>query len=199
VARPRRMIVSVPPWQQAISMATGMTIWPWAYPTRTNRLFNIATAGVITGVQDLDPGLGLDFVPYLSLRGKREHLEDEDTFDLEPGFDLRYRITPGLTATLTVNTGYFRDRLLPTATLVYDKRSNSGAFLAQLTYRWTENFSATFGAALFAGRVEKKKAPLNPPASLNRTGRGANKSFAENGLSILRDRDELFLQVRYTF
>ena len=101
--------------------------------------------------------------------------------------------------TLTVTTGYYRDRLLPAATVVYDMRSNSGALLAQLTYRWTESFSATFGVAAFAGRVEKKRAPVNPVASLNRVGRGRNKSFVENGLSVLRDRDELFLKVRYTF
>jgi hypothetical protein len=102
-------------------------------------------------------------------------------------------------ATFTVQSGYYQDRLLPVLTLVYDFRSNSGAFLPQLTYRFTENFSATVGVALFMGRFEEKTAPLNPIASTNRTGRGAYKEFVENGLSVVRDRDEVFLRVRYSF
>ena len=44
--------------------------------------------------------------------------------------------------TFTIQTGYFQDRLLPGITFVYDVNSNSGAILPQLTYRFTENFSA---------------------------------------------------------
>lgn len=102
-------------------------------------------------------------------------------------------------ATLTITTGYFRDRLMPAATFVYDMNSNSGAFLGQVTYRFTESFSATVGAALFMGRVQAKRGPVNPVASLNPIGRGRNNSFVENGLSVLRDRDEAFLKVRFTF
>jgi hypothetical protein len=102
-------------------------------------------------------------------------------------------------ATLTVNTGYFQDRLLPSVTFVYDFQSNSGAVLPQVAYRFTSNFSATFGLSFFYGRFEPKTAALNPIASLNRTGRHANTDFVENGLSVIRDRDEAFLLVRYTF
>jgi len=73
------------------------------------------------------------------------------------------------------------------------------ATLGQVTYRFTESFSATVGAALFMGRVQKKRGPVNPVASLNPIGRGRNNSFVENGLSVLRDRDEAFLKIRYTF
>ncbi|MCP3982937.1 MAG: hypothetical protein GY723_01025 [bacterium] len=102
-------------------------------------------------------------------------------------------------ATLTVVSGYFQDRLNPAVTLVWDVGSDSGAVLGQVQYRFTSNFSATFGLALFAGRTQRKDMPINPIASRNRTGRGASKSFVENGLSAIRDRDELFLRVRYTF
>jgi hypothetical protein len=30
-------------------------------------------------------------------------------------------------------------------------------------------------------------------------GRGAYKSFVENGLSAVRERDEIFMRIRYTF
>jgi hypothetical protein len=102
--------------------------------------------------------------------------------------------------TFTVDTGYFQDRLLPVATFVYDFPSNSGALLPEILYRFTENFSATFGLAFFWGRFQARTAPLatvgDPPF---RTGRHAQKDFVENGLSVVRDRDEIFLRVRYTF
>jgi hypothetical protein len=101
--------------------------------------------------------------------------------------------------TFTVTTGYFQDRLLPSLTLVYDKRSNSGAFLPQVQYRFTENFSVTFGLALFAGRWEARTMSINPIASRNRTGRHAYDDFVQNGLSVIRDQDEAFLRLRYTF
>jgi hypothetical protein len=104
-----------------------------------------------------------------------------------------------LLATLTVSTGYFQDRLLPAVTVVYDVPSSSGAVLPQVTYRFTSNFSATFGLAGFWGGFESRRAALNPVASLNRTGRDAYRDFVENGLSVIRDRDELYLLVRYSF
>jgi hypothetical protein len=33
----------------------------------------------------------------------------------------------------------------------------------------------------------------------NRVGRHAYRDFVENGLSAVRDRDEMFLRIRYTF
>jgi hypothetical protein len=102
-------------------------------------------------------------------------------------------------ATFTVTSGYFQDRLLPGVTFVYDFQSNSGAALPVVTYRFTENFFATFGVAGFWGRYEHKPAPLIPTALPDRVGEGANKSFVENGLSAVRERDEIFLRVRYTF
>ena len=100
---------------------------------------------------------------------------------------------------LAVNTGYFDDRLMPSMTLVYDMRSNSGAFLPQVLYRFSAEFSASVGMALFIGREESRDMAISPTALGNRTGRHANKDFVENGLSAVRDRDEIFLRLRYTF
>ena len=103
-------------------------------------------------------------------------------------------------ATLLVTTGYYQDRLLPTLTFVYDFQSVSGAAIPQLSYRFTENFSATIGAAFFLGRTQLVDMPLNPlPAAGHRQGERAYQDGVENGLSVLRDRDELFLRLRYTF
>jgi hypothetical protein len=100
---------------------------------------------------------------------------------------------------LSVNTGYFDDRLLPSLTLVYDASSSSGAGIAQVQYRYTSNFSVTVGVALFAGREEPREMALSPLALGNRTGKNAYDDFVENGISAVRDRDELFMRLRYTF
>ncbi len=103
-------------------------------------------------------------------------------------------------ATFTVSTGYFQDRLLPGFTLVYDFHSQSGAGLANVTYRLTENFSATVGMAGFFGHYQTKTPALwSTGVGGNRVGRGAYQTFVENGLSPIRERDELYLTLRYTF
>jgi hypothetical protein len=101
--------------------------------------------------------------------------------------------------TFTVSTGYFQDRLLPGITVVYDVKSNSGAVLPAVTYRFTENFSASVGLAGFFGREQGKLPPLFEVALFNRAGRGEYTTFVENGLSGIRERDELWLTIRYTF
>ncbi len=100
---------------------------------------------------------------------------------------------------LVIETGYFDDRLIPRMTFVYDKRSNSGAFIPQFTYKFTADFVANFGLALFAGRMEGRDMPFSPNLLEARVGRFGYKNFVENGLSAVRDRDEVFLRLRYTF
>jgi hypothetical protein len=101
---------------------------------------------------------------------------------------------------LSVSTGYYQDRLLPSVTFVYDTQSVSGAALAQVTYRYNEDFSVSFGASMFMGREELTQASVNSagPAG-NRQGKHAYQDGTENGLAAVRDRDEVFLRLRYTF
>jgi hypothetical protein len=101
---------------------------------------------------------------------------------------------------LAIATGYFQDRLLPSLTVVYFVNGNSFAVLPQVTYRFTENFQATVGLAAFAGREQERIAPLNGLApGGQRFGRNAYKTFIEPGLAVVRERDEIFLRIRYTF
>jgi hypothetical protein len=101
--------------------------------------------------------------------------------------------------TLTMQTGYFQDRLLPGITWVYDVKSNSGAALPELQYRITESFSMTLGFALFWGRYQSKQYPINPLSLDNQVGRGAYTNWVDNGISVVRQRDEVFFNLRYTF
>ncbi len=101
--------------------------------------------------------------------------------------------------TFTTQTGYFQDRLLPGITWVYDVQSESGAALPSITYRFTESFSATFGFALFWGRYEGKDLPVNTLTPGNQAGAWAYREWVENGLAAIRDRDEVYMRIRYTF
>jgi hypothetical protein len=100
---------------------------------------------------------------------------------------------------LTFETGFFDDRLTPRHTLVYDVQSNSGAWLPSIQYRFTANFSATFGLAVFTGREQFRRMSLEPTNLSSRAGQHAYTEVVENGLSAVRDRDEVFLRIRYTF
>lgn len=71
-----------------------------------NRQQNPANSGQIVGLVGLQQGAGLDIVPGFRVG----HIDDdatgreEDYF--EPSFDAFYKVTPGLTASLTVNTDF---------------------------------------------------------------------------------------------
>ena len=64
-------------------------------------------------------------------------------------------------ATFTVTTGYFQDRLLPGVTFVYDFGSVSGGILPELTYRFTENFSATVGMGQYRPAGGRGRSPAH--------------------------------------
>ena len=99
-----------------------------------------------------------------------------------------------------IATGYFQDRLLPSLTLVYFVRNNSAAVLPEITYRFTENFQATVGLAAFMGRDQERVMPINDINIVgSRFGRNAYKTTVSNGLSIIRERDEIYFRLRYTF
>ncbi len=102
--------------------------------------------------------------------------------------------------TFTVQTGYFQDRLLPGVTFVYDRRSNSGAALTSIGYRFSEAFSATIGMNFFWGRFQTTDIPIQGLGTVgNQVGSAAFTQGVENGLAVVRERDEFFMRLRYTF
>ena len=77
--------------------------WLNAYPeVRTSMA---SEAGDITGLRGLRQGLGLEFAPYVISRYRDGSSAGSD-FDLDFGADIRYRITPNLSATLSYNTDF---------------------------------------------------------------------------------------------
>ena len=89
---------------------------------------------------------------------------------------------------------------LPFFVSVYDFRSQSGGFLPQLTYRFTEAFSMTFGVTWWIGKNQYVTMPINGIApETNRAGRRAYQNGSEPLINLFRRRDEAFLRLRWTF
>lgn len=78
-------------------------------------------AGSLTGLEGLDQGIGLDVVPSASLVDSRDFVTGESETRFEPSLDVTYRITPSLTAKLTLNTDF-------SATEVDDRQINLTRF-----------------------------------------------------------------------
>ena len=72
----------------------------WASPRREAWLSNLATAGRLTGLDDIRQGRGLDIRPFVS-----PSREDGDN-DFDAGIDVFKNITPSLNASVTVNTDF---------------------------------------------------------------------------------------------
>lgn len=72
-----------------------------------NRDQNPSSFGRVTGLEGISQGLGLDIVPGMSVSNTKDFTTGESsTTDWEPSLDAFYKITPALTASLTVNTDF---------------------------------------------------------------------------------------------
>ena len=84
--------------QRMIKRANEETVWS-GY-RQTLEFDRVSHAGRLTGLRDMSQGLGLDFSPFLTTEVRR------DAASFKPGFDLFYKLTPGLTLSLTMNTDF---------------------------------------------------------------------------------------------
>ena len=71
-----------------------------------NRRQNPANSGTLTGIKNIEQGLGLDVVLGFKAIQATDHGLDETSNDSEPSVDLFYKLTPAITAALTVNTDF---------------------------------------------------------------------------------------------
>ena len=65
-----------------------------------------AYSGEVSGINDIEQGLGLDVVPSVNLRQERDLELGDQQSSFEPSLDVVYRITPSLTSTFTLNTDF---------------------------------------------------------------------------------------------
>jgi hypothetical protein len=85
-----------------------------AYPT-------LDANAQLRGMAGIKPGRGLDIVPSASLSQRQEFSPNASDVELKPSLDVFYRLTPALTASLTLNTDF-------SATEVDDRQVNLTRF-----------------------------------------------------------------------
>ncbi len=78
----------------------------WVAPSPRFRTGNVSEAGDLTGLRQLKQGLGLEVSPYAVGRFKRGRGISGTSLSGDFGGDIRYRITPNLSATATYNTDF---------------------------------------------------------------------------------------------
>ena len=71
-----------------------------------NRTQDPSSFGHAVGFQGISQGFGLDLVPGMALSRSRNLLLGDSADDFEPSLDAFYRISPAITAAVTVNTDF---------------------------------------------------------------------------------------------
>jgi hypothetical protein len=87
-------------------MKSRFEIARWTTPRPEIEVENVADAGDLVGLSDLEQGLGLDVVPYSIARAMSDRVTGDDASDVDAGGDLRYRVAPNLTVRLSYNTDF---------------------------------------------------------------------------------------------
>ena len=89
--------------------------------THRDQRATIDSYGLVKGIRGINQGLGLDVIPSVSFGDERDFETGRDNFTVKPSVDVFYRVTPSLTAALTLNTDF-------SATEVDDRRVNLTRF-----------------------------------------------------------------------
>ena len=71
-----------------------------------NRTQNPAVSGKMIGLAGIDQGMGLDIVPSIRATEARDFVVDASDMSTDPAIDVFYKLTPAMTAALTVNTDF---------------------------------------------------------------------------------------------
>ena len=77
----------------------------WVSPTRLRSMWTLQGLGKLTGLDNLDTGIGIDVRPTLVARYRSGNGEESE-LGFEPSVDGFYRLTPSLTATWTWKTDF---------------------------------------------------------------------------------------------
>jgi hypothetical protein len=80
----------------------------WTAHARNQGLRHLPSAGLLTGLGEVNRGLGLDVKPYLVVRAAELLASGQKGLDVDAdaGVDFLYKVTPGLRANFTVNTDF---------------------------------------------------------------------------------------------
>jgi len=86
-----------------------------------NRAINPGSAGFIDCISDIRQGRGLDIVPSVAAKQSNDFVAGSANSEFEPSLDAYFKITPSMTAALTLNTDF-------SATEVDDRQVNLTRF-----------------------------------------------------------------------
>ena len=82
----------------------------WSGHKRNQGLFRPQNAGILTGLKGISQGLGLEIVGYGKTEASKVQNEARNGYNkdagIDGGFDINYNITPGLKASVTLNTDF---------------------------------------------------------------------------------------------
>jgi hypothetical protein len=78
----------------------------WSGFFRNKNTLSLPDLGELRGLRGLRQGRGLDLKPFASLTRHSTPEPDEHRYDLKPGLDLVWHVTPSLAATVTLNTDF---------------------------------------------------------------------------------------------
>ena len=80
----------------------------WTAHARNQGLRHLPSAGLLTGLGEVNRGLGLDVKPYVVINGTELPASGQNGLngDADVGVDFLYKVTPGLRANLTINTDF---------------------------------------------------------------------------------------------
>ncbi len=92
-------------WGFNVSRYIGRKSEQLAWVSR-NRSSDPSSFGKVTGMSGAEKGIGLDIVPSARVRQSKDFETGELTESFEPAIDIFYKLTPSLTASLTVNTDF---------------------------------------------------------------------------------------------
>ncbi|MBW2448368.1 MAG: hypothetical protein JRG83_20955 [Deltaproteobacteria bacterium] len=101
--------------------------------------------------------------------------------------------------TLTAFTGFWQDRLFTAMTMIHEIESNSSGLIVSMSYRMTENFSVSTGLTTFRGDPRSMRQARTSVVLSATSGNDYESRSRYNGLSAVSDREELFVNIRYTF
>jgi hypothetical protein len=71
-----------------------------------DRRFDPSSAGLVTGLEGMNQGVGLDIVPSASVSHEKSFIAGTSDTNIEPSVDVFYKLNSGLNASLTANTDF---------------------------------------------------------------------------------------------
>ena len=71
-----------------------------------NRRINPTTTGLVSGIQDIRQGKGLDIIPSVTLATSEDYTSGITEQRFDPSLNVFYKITPNLTGAVTFNTDF---------------------------------------------------------------------------------------------